>query len=158
MWIHKFTISKDMNNFMEIIGKESFVERMLLNNSIWLTKEEYKLVKMFNKFKKQYFKQITNNVKSIKNPLKESNHIHVVFASQYTSELGEYFMKTHDIDLIMIVNMEKQIVSLRSRNGVDCSKIASYYGGGGNKYTNGFELSNEKISIIFNEIFSKKNN
>ncbi len=69
---------------------------------------------------------------------KDGLEVCVVFAEEYSSELGNYIIKEFGVDYVVLINMQRQKVSLRSRADVDVRSIAEYNGGGGHMNASGF--------------------
>lgn len=57
-----------------------------------------------------------------------------------------------EIDVACQINLDKATASLRSRNGFDVSKMATYFGGGGHKAASGHRVSRKLIEDLVYEI------
>lgn len=145
MWIHNYPESKGHNQLYYLIGSESYVKRVLSNPSIKFTDEELTLLKVENARKQRYFEKVSKTVVG-------RSEYGIVFAEEFTSELGHYILDTTDFNIVVLINLKDRKVSLRSKPNVDCSKIAKTYGGGGHPQASGFELDDNKINQIINII------
>jgi len=145
-WVHNYGISKKLNRLLYLIGKEKFVERFLKDEDSYLTPTEQTLLKVEEARMERYLEKSKKKIywsgKSI-----------IIFAEQYHSELGHYLLNKFGANIVFIVNPRDMKVSLRSRKDVDCSVIARSYGGGGHPQASGFQLTDDNIQVIFDEIF-----
>jgi len=150
MWIHEYPESKEFNQLFYLIGRDRYVARMLDNPKVELTSKERILLDVENEKKQRYLEKINKNVM-------KSGEIGIVFAEDYTSELGHYILEQNQqLKGVVVINMAMSKVSLRSIPDYDISPIAVSYGGGGHKNACGFELKFDKIQKILDAIFDIK--
>lgn len=65
-------------------------------------------------------------------------------------------LATVELSIFMYELQNRQYkISLRSKNGIDCSEIAIYYGGGGHKKSAGFTVDLKDIDDIIDNILKK---
>jgi len=70
-----------------------------------------------------------------------------------TTEVGHELAKVYDIGIVWSVRKDGKIAfGLRSVGGVDVSKIAQKFGGGGHKNSAGFEMDQQKGLALINSI------
>lgn len=76
------------------------------------------------------------------NAVFEGKKVSVVNSPIFNSELGNYLLKKKKNPVVLIWSLKNSEirVSLRSQKGIDISKIAQKYGGGGHKQAAGFSL------------------
>ena len=67
----------------------------------------------------------------------------LAFAEKNKSAIGEYFIREKGFDLVYILDAHSMQISIRSKEGdesINCSKIASLFGGGGHFHASGMTL------------------
>ena len=102
-------------------------------------------------------KKITNQIQylSTRSYIKEfiidDNHYKVIYVNSpfHQSDLGNYLVTNNDVDFAAVFsfNGEDTVFSLRGKDKVDLSKIASLYGGGGHFNASGCAKSGIHISL-----------
>jgi nanoRNase/pAp phosphatase (c-di-AMP/oligoRNAs hydrolase) len=73
----------------------------------------------------------------------------IVFSEEYSSELGNYIIKELGADYVVMINMQRMKVSLRSRKDINVRSIAEMNGGGGHKNAAGFSIDFEFNTLDF---------
>ena len=99
---------------------------------------------------------ILNKNNNLKNLLKYPNKYKIIVHNgncPSVSSLGDYFMTNMNCDFVWIwtLNLERKeiVVSLRSKdNGVDVSKIAECFGGGGHHSASAFSFNIRKLDLL----------
>lgn len=146
LWIHNYPESKQLNQLFGLLGADEFVNRMLVNPSIGLTNTELMLMQVENDRKDRYIER------AIKRVIIDEDKAYL-FASQYISELGHAVLeKFTNTDIVFLIDPEASKVSLRSRDGVDCSHIAREHGGGGHPQACGFEIHKPYLYDVLDHI------
>ena len=153
-----FIWSKQLNDLLYIIGINDFVDEFyntLIEQPIFaLSDFDYKLLNI-----KQ--KEIDNYVKSCNKRMKMYDILGykagVVFAEQYSSEVGDKLCDMHpEIDFCVIINMAGTISYRSVGNKIDLGKdVAAVYGGGGHPNASGSPISDEIKDKIVNELFAQ---
>jgi oligoribonuclease NrnB/cAMP/cGMP phosphodiesterase (DHH superfamily) len=136
IWLMQRDDSLKMNIFFTMLGIGRFVNRFLENPSVKFTKHEDLFLTIEKENQEQYLLQAYNNANFFKD--NEGRQVAVVFAERYNSELGNYLVTEENLDYVIIINAQKNKISLRSKSEVDISKIAVKNGGGGHKNAAGF--------------------
>ncbi len=136
LWLMKRDDSLKMNMLFTLIGIGKYVERFVNNPSVKFNETEQYLLEIENENQEKYISQATNNTYFFRD--KFGNSVAVVFAERYNSELGNYLVTNEDVDYTIIINAQKNKISLRSKTEVDISGIAVDNGGGGHKNAAGF--------------------
>lgn len=148
--------AKQLNDLLYIVGIKNFVNRFVKNPSIELKDNEKFLLNIEQE-------RITNYIKNKAEELKRVNILKynagVVFAEQYTSELGNELAKQNpDLDFIVIINVGAKKVSYRGKkDDIDLGKdVAKVFGGGGHKKAAGSQIDEKVIKELINKIFEIK--
>jgi oligoribonuclease NrnB/cAMP/cGMP phosphodiesterase (DHH superfamily) len=143
LWRHESPHSAVLNRLLHVLGHEKFIERFLQNPTVKLTGQEQYLMDIEAGREQRYIDEAVKTA-VVYNSLTPSCAI--VFAEQYISQVGHKLLETYPVDVAVIVNVQKNTVSLRSRDkGVDVSEIAKALGGGGHPTAAGFMLPRNKF-------------
>lgn len=151
---------KQLNAYLNIVGFKDFIN--IMTSRIY--DED-----IFTDFDRDmlYYKEkeIELNIRSKSNYVSvkviDGMRVGFVFAEKNLSELGNYIMESRDdIDCIVMYNLAKGIVSIRSavKNGtyVNCTKMAKkWFNGGGHTLAGGGHISEEKMRLIQEILFDK---
>jgi len=141
LWNHISPLSKDINKLLTIYGRDKFIKRFLEYPCPEPFQPGEELLLVLEKEREdRYIQEVFN--RSGKVHRDSSGRVFaLVFAEQYTSQLGHYILDKHPVDYVVIVNFLNGTVSLRSnQGGVDVSEIAKQHGGGGHPTAAGFTL------------------
>jgi len=136
LWILKDKRSLELNKLFYLYGFENFVNRFIKNYTIDFDEKEQFVLEIENERQKKYLESTADTVKIFKD--RDNRQFGVVFAEQYNSELGHNLISEKNLDYVIIINIQKKKISLRSKIDVDVSKIAVANGGGGHKNAAGF--------------------
>lgn len=136
IWLMERADSLTMNIMFTLFGIGRFVNRFLENPSDSFTETEQILLDIEKENQDKYIQQAANNTHFFRD--NRGRETAVVFAERYNSELGNHMIVEENLDYIIIINAQKDKVSLRSRADVDISEIAVANGGGGHKNASGF--------------------
>ncbi|GAB7141151.1 hypothetical protein RsTz2092_11140 [Deferribacterales bacterium RsTz2092] len=140
LWLLKRDDSLRMNMLFSIYGLSRFEKRFLNEPYAGFTGAEVMLMSFEDERRRNY---IHNAVKNIaRHTDKQGRNFAVVFAESFTSELGNYVLENNsEFDYVVIINAQRQRLSIRSKKDVDVSVIAVNNGGGGHKNAAGFLLN-----------------
>jgi oligoribonuclease NrnB/cAMP/cGMP phosphodiesterase (DHH superfamily) len=136
LWIMEIKDSLKMNMLFTLIGIGRYVERFVKNPSVNFTDTELYLLEIEEENQEKYILQAVNQTNYFRD--EDGNSVAVVFAERYNSELGNYLVINQNVDYVIIINAQKNKISLRSKPEVDISGIAVNNGGGGHKNAAGF--------------------
>lgn len=148
LWKNKYnnTEPKKYNDLLYLIGRENFINNIThkINKS---SGEFYMKLSEKDKFileleQEKINRYIDSKEKSM-NLFNKFDHVFgVVFAEQYTNEIGDTLSERNpDLDFIMIVNPNNFKISLRTiRDNVKVNDFAKKFGGGGHDKAAGFNL------------------
>jgi hypothetical protein len=161
-------VAKDMHDFMCLIGREEFRERMMynINNSVDnymyspFSSEEKFVIEINKKKIKNYIERKMKQLEFMKIKLLDERVVNVAITiideKEYCSELGNYICETipEKADICMMICPAAQDVSMRcARNDINLGEdIAKHLGGGGHKKAAGFRISGVKDTLITNTI------
>jgi oligoribonuclease NrnB/cAMP/cGMP phosphodiesterase (DHH superfamily) len=147
MWHLKRTDSLQMNMLFMKLGVDRYLERFSKRPYQGFTDDEKLIVELETERRDKYIYAASKTVEVFKDP--DGLEVHVVFAEEYNSELGNHIIQELGADYVVLVNMQKRKVSLRSRKDVDVRSIAEMNGGGGHKNASGFAMSYEFNTVEF---------
>jgi oligoribonuclease NrnB/cAMP/cGMP phosphodiesterase (DHH superfamily) len=147
MWHLKRTDSLQMNMLFMKLGVDRYLERFSKRPYAGFTDDEKLIVELETERRDKYIYAASKTVEVFKDP--DGLEVHVVFAEEYNSELGNHIIQELGADYVVLVNMQKRKVSLRSRKDVDVRSIAEMNGGGGHKNASGFAMSYEFNTVEF---------
>lgn len=139
MWHLKRRDSLQMNMLFMKLGVERYMERFSRKPYLGFTEDEQLIVDLETERRDKYIHAATRSGFSIKDI--NDLDVFVVFAEEYSSELGNHIIKDLEMDYVVIINMQRKKVSLRSRPEVDIRLLAERNGGGGHKNASGFSFS-----------------
>jgi len=154
-----YTISKLWNDLLYLVGREDFVKQTIQkiqsDSIISFTLEEEAILYYNQKKINKYIETKAKNIISMK--LFDYN-AGIVFADQYTSELGDILGETFTkFDFIAMVNMDTKRISYRTnKENIDLSKIAKKLGGGGHTKAAGNPIENKYLDELLINIFKSE--
>lgn len=142
-----------LDNLLKILDIEDFVSSMFEKfeqRQDFITKTDELLLDVEEKRKNRFFEK---KHQTLKTKHFWGYNVGIIFTDDYVSELANYvFEKEPTID-IMILIVDGKVSYRTSKKGIDVSKIAQLYGGGGRTQTSGSEISVDVINRFFNDIF-----
>jgi len=138
MWQLKRKDSLQMNMLFMKLGVERYLERFSRRPFTGFTDDEQLIVDLETERRDKYIHAAAKSGFALKDP--DDLDVFVVFAEEYSSELGNYIIKELEMDYVVIINMQRKKVSLRSRQEVDIRLLAEQNGGGGHKNAAGFSF------------------
>ncbi|MGB9804933.1 DHH family phosphoesterase, partial [Desulfofundulus sp.] len=143
LWRHESPHSVVLNRLLHVLGHDEFLRRFVYYPDVNLTDRERYLMGIEEGREQRYIEEAIKTA-VVYNSITPSCAI--VFAEQYISQVGHKLLETYPVDVAVIVNFQKNTVSLRSRDkGVDVSEIAKALGGGGHPTAAGFMLPRNKF-------------
>jgi oligoribonuclease NrnB/cAMP/cGMP phosphodiesterase (DHH superfamily) len=155
-WQHNFKESKDLNILHSFYGQSNFIQRFLRNPWCDDSLTERKIVEIQKDKEKDF---ICNKIRHTEFRKIDGLNFAIVEASSHQSQLGNEILNQFvDVDIVLMIG--PHTCSLRSREGVDSSKIAKYNGGGGHAQASGFATHNvlggTLIALIADNIQTKE--
>lgn len=129
----------------DCLGQELFIERFLDNPSVVLTNEEKYLISVNNHKKQKEIEQSKKHIKIVNKLIQgKERRVGFVSVSGYHNEIAEVIYSDTELNVDLVVMLFGNRISFRApeRSGVDCSKLAEEYQGGGNIRSSGTNLSN----------------
>lgn len=141
MWHLKRKDSLQMNMLFMKLGVERYLERFSRKPFQGFTPDEELIVELETERRDKYLFAASRTGEMLKD--RDGLEFFLVFAEEYNSELGNYIIKELGADYVVMINMQKKKVSLRSRADVDVRSIAEMNGGGGHKNAAGFSTDFE---------------
>ncbi len=140
-----------------IFGRERYIEhfyRSILEHDVFSFSEiEKTLIELEEEKTNQYIEEKLKRVKIAKIL---GVTVGIVFAEQRRSLLGHAMAENLDIDIAIVVNVDRSISYRADKENVDINVLAKPYGGGGHKHAGGSPLPEdlqEKIcAYIFKDI------
>lgn len=148
----------EIDDLYSIYGRERFIEiytkYLRKNNNFKFSKIEKKLLEIENIKKEDYIEKklehvIKTNIKDIK--------VGIIFAEKYRSLIGNRLAEENDdIDIAIIINIDKSVSYRAIKEDVDVTSLASIYGGGGHKHAAGSSLKEDLKEKIIDLIFEDK--
>lgn len=136
IWLMQRADSLTMNILFTLIGIGRFVNRFIDNPSDIFTAQEAMYLSIEKESQEKYILQASNSASFFRD--NQGREAAVLFAERYNSELGNHLVVVENLDYVIIINAQKEKISLRSRKDVDISEIAVANGGGGHKNASGF--------------------
>jgi oligoribonuclease NrnB/cAMP/cGMP phosphodiesterase (DHH superfamily) len=136
MWHLKRKDSLQMNMLFMKLGVERYLERFSRRHYTGFSVEEQLIVELETERRDKYIHAAAKSGFAMKDA--QDLDFFVVFAEEYSSELGNHIIKELEMDYVIIINMQRRKVSLRSRPAVDVRLLAERNGGGGHKNAAGF--------------------
>lgn len=147
MWHLKRKDSLQMNMLFMKLGVERYLERFSKKPYDTFTPDETLIVELETERRDKYLFAAAKSAEMVKD--KNGMDAYVVFAEEYNSELGNHIIKELGADYVVLINMQKKKVSLRSRADVDIRTLAERNGGGGHKNASGFSMQFEFNTMEF---------
>lgn len=149
-------VPKQFNDLLYLLGRDRFidemVERLQSNRDIGLNEVDLTLLELNQE---KIDKYIESKSKQIIEMTICGRLVGVVFAEQYTSELGNKLseMNPH-LDFIAIVNPSHSVSYRTIKDNINLGvDVAHYYEGGGHPKAAGHEISNELRTKILELLF-----
>ena len=138
LWINKDPRGEIFQNLHHMYDDELFVKRMLENDSFDLSHDEQLLLDFQKRKSDQYQKFLlqTIEIKTDENGFSYG----VIYGSGVGSNLLDRAIHDHDLEYALLVNLNAQRASIRSRGNFDCAEFAVKRGGGGHKCAAGFSV------------------
>lgn len=147
MWHLKREDSLQMNMLFMKLGVERYFELFTNEPFIEFTRDQKLIIDLETERRDKYIFSAAKSGEMLTDA--EGLEVFIVFAEEYNSELGNHIIKELGADYVVMLNMQKQKVSLRSRKDVDIRKLAEANGGGGHKNASGFCIDFEFNTIDF---------
>lgn len=156
-WITKYNdiIPKQLNDMLQILGIERFVEKYLSffekYKKVWFSKSDILLLTLRQEEIDRY---IEKKEKQIIMMEMQNYKVGIVFGDRFRSELGNILAKRHpELDFIAIIDPSTN-VSLRTiKDDIDLGLIAKKFGGGGHPKAAGFTITKDIKKEIINTLF-----
>lgn len=146
---------KQWNDLLYLLGRDRFIQQVVaqLQTDIFCLVPSDQLLLQLNQ--ENIDRYIESKDKEIVIRNIRGYRAGVVFAEQYTSELGNRLAEAHkELDFIAIINPSKAVSYRTTKADMDLSNLAKIFGGGGHPSTSGSPITelNRKqfIDIIFN--------
>ncbi|MGB9885850.1 MAG: DHH family phosphoesterase [Moorellales bacterium] len=150
LWLHQDPHSAVLNSLLYAIGHERFINRFLQNPSVELTETEKYLLEIEQEKEAKYIQEAVEAAKVY-------GSFAVTFAERLASQIGQKMLETYPVDVAVIVNAQKGVVSLRSKEA-DISAFAKALGGGGHPKAAGFTLPkhlfHDEIADLLMEVWA----
>ena len=138
MWHLKRKDSLQMNMLFMKLGVERYLDRFSKKPFTGFTPDEELIVDLETERRDKYIFAASKSGEMFKDI--NGLEVFVVYAEEYNSELGNYIVKELGADYVVLINMQRKKVSLRSRSDVNVREIAEANGGGGHMNAAGFPL------------------
>ena len=147
LWNFKLKNTREITSFLETLSRDFKIwDKVIFEIESKNKFSEYlEKGKVIAGFSRKIIEILASNSESA---VFEGKKVSVVNSPIFNSELGGYLLKKTKVPIVIIWSLKngRIRVSLRSLNGVDVSKLAQKYGGGGHKQAAGFSLNaGEKI-------------
>ncbi len=143
-WSRSIFGSEVIFSLHSLYGQKLFIERFQSNPSMTVTPVERALIDIDLKKQKQYIKSKKDQV-SIHTRTVQGKKVNVGFVNAggpYRSALGDALCSDPDLGIDVVVMVNGDFISLRSRgDNVDCSRLAKMNGGGGHFGAGGCSLA-----------------
>ena len=146
LWLEKNPLAVSLAHLHQIYGEKAFVNRFLENPLLDFTHKETILL---DYQKKKETKK--NNIllsRMIFKTNEEGFKYGLVYGEGSGSDLLNEAIRRFGLEYAILVNLNMQRVSLRSKGNFDCAKFSFRYGGGGHKRASGFLLNDFKPPIF----------
>lgn len=147
----------NLNSLYGIYGRDKFIDifvnRIKEEKVLEFSNVEEILLEIEEEKIKRYIEEkISMMKKCVVNGIRSG----IVYAEEYRSRLGDEMSQDKDIDIAIIINVNRAVSYRADKEEVDINSLASIYKGGGHKHAGGSSLPNnliESISeLIFNDI------
>lgn len=150
-------MSFQFGSLYNIYGREKYIEHFyqyILENDIFVLSElDTILIKMEEERTKRYIEEKMKHVHLAKI---EGISVGIVFAEQKRSLLGHAMAKNLDIDIAIIIDVDRSVSYRADKENIDVSILAVPYGGGGHKHAGGsslpLDLHKRICEIIFQNV------
>jgi oligoribonuclease NrnB/cAMP/cGMP phosphodiesterase (DHH superfamily) len=147
MWHLKRSDSLEMNMLFMKLGVERYFDTFSKRGFESFNSDEKLIVELETERRDKYIYSASKSAFMIED--NEGLEAYIVFAEEYSSELGNYIIKELGADYVVLINMQKMKVSLRSRKEIDIRSLAEANGGGGHKNAAGFPIKFEFNTFDF---------
>ncbi|MDR0453320.1 MAG: phosphoesterase [Deferribacteraceae bacterium] len=136
LWKLKRDDSLRMNLLFILTGISRFEKRFLTEPYCGFKAEEEMLIALEEERRNNYIERALKYAEYFTD--KDQRKLAVLFSEMYTSELGNSIISRGLADYVILINVQRKSVSLRSAKDTDISEIAARHGGGGHKNAAGF--------------------
>jgi oligoribonuclease NrnB/cAMP/cGMP phosphodiesterase (DHH superfamily) len=136
-WVHHYEYSKNLLILHNFYGQEQFVDRFVNNYNFNNYINENFIIRIEKKKEEDYIRSKIDNCQF---KVLDGTRFAFVEADNHQSKLGHTIIDKYDVDIAVMIGVKS--ISLRSREGVDCSFIAKLNGGGGHLGAAGFNTKN----------------
>lgn len=151
------TLAFQFGSLYLIYGRERYIDHFyhsILDNDVFSFSEiEKTLIELEEESTSRYIEEKMKRVKIAKIL---GVTVGIVFAEQKRSLLGHAMVENLDIDIAIVINVDRSISYRADKEDVDITVLAKSYGGGGHKHAGGSPLPEnlqEKIcEYIFRDI------
>lgn len=160
LWLRQDPNSERLASFTVFAGQDVFVDRFIdrdVRNGVF-TESELDMMKVVEHRRDGIIDQLLKKTQFRKvqwGGNTEAYVGYVISSEMNVSLMLDKMCKMYpDIDIACQVNVERNSVSLRSRNGYDVSEFAQAYGGGGHKAASGHRLPEGLTAEIIDQVHS----
>lgn len=164
-WLLRIPEAFDLADLMSFMGQDEFVKRFKnpwersqspKSGKKFINEFEAELLKLYQMRRDDLIDEVIKKaiIRNITLPDSSSVTVaYVVSSLQNTSMMLDKLLKTNnEVSVAAQVNIDRGMVSLRSRNGYDVSKMASYFGGGGHAAASGHRINKDILDSIIEEV------
>jgi oligoribonuclease NrnB/cAMP/cGMP phosphodiesterase (DHH superfamily) len=137
LWIHESPKSKDLNYLMYILGRDKFVKRFVENPSTDFTEQEEMALALYKDKRQQVVDEVLRKAIFVRDNF--GHKVCVCISGRYASQIGSTALDRYDVDYVVILDLEREKGSLRSRH-INVGNLAKALGGGGHELSAGFEM------------------
>lgn len=138
----------------DIYGRERYIEHyyqyILANDTFFFTETEELLITL-NQEKTAHY--VEEKLEHVIFATIEKMRVGIVFAEQNRSVLGHAMAEKLDIDIAIVINVDRSISYRADKEDVDVTTLASLYGGGGHKHAGGSPLPKDLQEKIVSYLF-----
>lgn len=142
LWIHESPKSKDLNYLMYILGRDNFVKRFVENPSMEFTEQEEVALALYKDRRKQVVDEAIRKAIFVRDNF--GHKVCVCISSRYASQIGDTVLNRFPVDYVVILDLEREKGSMRSKT-INVAKFAEALGGGGHKLAAGFEMPRTEL-------------
>ncbi len=137
-----------------LYGREEFIARytnlIKKMETFSFTKEEEFLLEIEEGRIKRY---IEEKLEHVKKAVIEGIKVGIVFAEANRSLLGHRMCEEEDIDIAIVIHVNRSVSYRANKEDIDVNTIAKVYGGGGHKHAGGSPLPEHLKEKIIESIF-----
>jgi oligoribonuclease NrnB/cAMP/cGMP phosphodiesterase (DHH superfamily) len=154
----KNEIARDLALLFDVVGIERYIEMMCQK-----LKEEtnfffnYDEIRLINIKKQTTNEKVMSYIKNIRFKNIDGYNAGIIFISyEYRNEIAQYLRETkmYDIDLVMLVAIDKNSISIRNINpDINVRPIAEKMGGKGHFGAAGCNIDEKNITKVLNVLF-----